>query len=40
MASKLDTLLEKENITLEQILDEENILFELKGVGSSKFGKL
>lgn len=38
MSGRLDTLLEKEGITLEQIL-EEDILNEIKGIGSSKFAK-
>jgi len=35
----LDTLLEKKDLTLEQIFDEENILNELKNSGSNKFAK-
>ena len=38
--SQLDTLLEKKDLTLEQIFDEENILNELKNSGSNKFAKL
>jgi hypothetical protein len=36
----LDTLLEKPDITLEAILDEENIITELKNSGGAKFAKL
>lgn len=39
-SSKLDSLLEKESTTLEDILNEENILMELRGSSSSKFATL
>lgn len=38
--SALDTVLEKADCTLERILDEENILPELKNSGATKFAKL
>jgi hypothetical protein len=33
----LDNLLDKGDVTLDKILDEENILNELKNIGSNKF---
>ena len=33
MSSNLDTLFKKEGITLDEILDEDNILSEVKGGG-------
>ena len=40
MASQLDPLLEKKDVTLEDILDEDNILLELKNSGANKFANL
>jgi hypothetical protein len=37
MVSQLDSLLERPMITLEEILDEENILSELKIQSATKF---